>query len=402
MLRHGLVFLSLLLSAHSLNAQGEVLLPEITRAGGVETIPVAIQSADPQMATLLRQAFTVHGAYRIVSVERASFTLTLTPATERSVTLSISSGRPAQELFRQQVSGSNARQATLLAIDLAVAKTSGLRGFFAGTLAYLSDRTGKPEVYMGDILFGNIRQITRDNAICQNPQLSPDGSRLLYTTYFSKGFPDIYEINLSTRQRNALFSFKGTNTGAVFSPNGREISMVLSGTGNPELYVANAQGRNMRRLSYTDSLESDPAWSPDSRQIVFASDRSLGRPQLYLIDAAGGSAARRLPTNISGYCAEPDWNPANPRQIAFTIAQGGEFEVAVYDFDSGRSTVVSNGPGDALEPVWLRDGRHLIYTERTTQYRRLVILDTVTRQKSELYRSSWGNTYQADYIYPIN
>ncbi len=390
----------LLFSSLLLQAQDEVILPEITREGGVKTRAVAVQSPDQQLLGLLRQAFNVHGAYTLSSGDRAEFTIQLTPADNRTVTLIISSGSPSRELFRQRISGSNQRQAALRAIDLAVAKTTGLRGFFAGTLAFLSDRTGKPEIYVSDLFFGNIRQITRDNAICQNPQMSPDGSKLLYTTYFSKGFPDIYEINLNTRQRRALISFKGTNTGATYSPDGREIAMVLSGTGNPEIYVSNAQARNMRRISYTSSLESDPAWSPDGRQLVFASDRSLGKPQIYTVSSSGGSA-RRLPTNISGYCAEPDWNPANPNQIIFTIAQAGQFEIALYDSETGRSTVLSSGPGDAVEPVWMRDGRHIIYTERTTRYRKLVILDSETRVKSELYRSSWGDTYQADFIYPF-
>ena len=110
----------------------------------------------------------------------------------------------------------------------------------------------------------------------------------------------------------------------------------------------------MRRITKNNSLETSPSWSPDGKSIVYASD-APGRPQLFVASAVGG-ARRRLPTNISRYCAEPDWNPRNSSQITFTAAVNGGFQIALYDSKLQSSKIISNLKGSAVEPTWLNDG----------------------------------------------
>jgi TolB protein len=84
--------------------------------------------------------------------------------------------------------------------------------------------------------------------------------------------------------------------------------------------VSNAQGRQVARRTRTAAVEASPCFSPDGSQLIYTSD-AAGGPQLYIMPAAGGSS-RRLATNISGYCAEPDWSRGNPDLIAFTVRVG--------------------------------------------------------------------------------
>ena len=153
----------------------------------------------------------------------------------------------------------------------------------------------------------------------------------------------------------------------------------------------------MRLTRTKDAVEADPSWSPDGRSIVFTSDR-LGGPQLYRVSSRGGES-RRLRTNISGVCAEPDWNPLNPDLIAFTIVQGRRFAIALFDVREGRSRVLTPGPGDALEATWTNDGRHLIYTSGKGSRRRLVLLDVETGRSTGLQGNWSRNAYQADFVY---
>src|SRR5690606_1547922 len=143
---------------------------------------------------------------------------------------------------------------------------------------------------------------TRDNALALMPRWSPDGSKLLYTSFYRAGFPDIFQIDLGTYQRTTFVSFKGTNSGARYSPSGQQVAMILSGEGTPEVYVSNAQGRQVSRKTRSDAVKSSPCFSPDGSRIVFAMEPG---PQLYVMSAAGGSVSR-LSSGFSGYCAEPD------------------------------------------------------------------------------------------------
>jgi TolB protein len=380
-------------------AQSDVLPPVVRNLTG-EVTPVAVVSSNERVQALVSKAFSIHGAYVLAAQGKSDFTFSIEPTGANSVSLEILSGSPAQSLYKQQVSGKSLNDAALRAADLAVAKTSGLKGFFAGRIAFVGRRGSSTDLYEGDLFFQEVRQLTHDKVQCVRPCFSPDGKTILYTSYFRNGFPDIYKIDLASGKRDVFLSFNGVNTGPTYSPNGAQVAMILSGTGNSELYTIGSDCKNMVRLTKNKSLESDPSWSPDGKTIVLASDNSAtGKPQLYIIPAVGGTM-KRLPTNISSYCAEPAWNPVEPNIIAFTIAQAGAFEVAIYNISTSESHTVSQGAGDAVEPAWTRDGRHLIYTERNPNHRRLVLLDTKTGRKSYLGSNEWGDASQAGYVYP--
>ncbi len=349
------------------NGKSSESIGEVVVAG-LNQIPISI-SGSPELSELAHLAFSAHGRYRRVA-SGGQFELRFTSAGGNQVRVDVLKG--GQAITSQTVSGNSPRNALFRAADVAVKATSGLNGFFAAKLAFVSERSGRSEVFVSDLFLGEARQITRDNAHSLTPRWAPDGNRLLYTSFFKSGFPDIFLIDLSSLQRTTFVSLKGTNSGARFSPTGSQVAMVLSGEGNPELYVSNAQGRGITRRTRTDGVESSPCFSPDGSQIVYAAEPG---PQLYIMPAAGGSP-RRVTSRISGYCAEPDWSRADPNKIAFTMREGRNFQIGVLDLRTGQSKRVSKAPFDAVEPAWLADGRHLVFTARAANTRSLWILDT--------------------------
>ena len=372
----------------------------ITRYGTDTVRRIYIECADSGMNHLLRQAFATHGAFEVTARESAQFIFRFEVEEEARVRVAIASGDPPQNQYRESCMGRDTAHATLIAADLAVGKTSGLKGFFSGSMAFVSDRTGSREVYVADLFFRRVRQITNYGSTCLVPTLSPDGKDLLFTSYHGNGFPDTFHIDLNSRKLKLFAGFKGTNTGAKYGPLGNQVAIILSGSGNPELYVANQYGGNLRRLTRTAAMESDPSWSPDGRRLVFSSGEG-GRPQLYTISHTGRDM-RRLPTNYSRFCSEPAWNPLDPDLIAYTANIRGEFEIALYSMKSGVSRPLTSGygDGDAVRPVWTNDGRHLIYTERRPNRRRLLILDSKTGRKTVISPARFGNAAEAHFVYP--
>ncbi|NDV62108.1 biopolymer transporter Tol [Puniceicoccales bacterium CK1056] len=377
-----------------LPAQNPINLGDVVGSATVTTRTVQITGSPASLVNDAARLFDLHGGYKRV-VDRADFTLQFQSAGPTTVALEILSG--GKSLWKSSFQGSSQNDALYAAADAAVSRTLGIPGFFRSQVAFISDRTGSAEVYMSDILFKGIRQLTRDRSQCLSPNLSPDGQTVLYTSYHGTGFPDIYRIDLRTGKRTVFAGFKGTNTGATFGPDGRQVAMILSGSGNSEVYITNNQGRQLRRLTRSASLEADPSWSPDGRRIIFTSDQ-MGGPQIYTMDVQGRSVSR-VRTDISRNCSEPTWNPVDSGKIAFTAAVAGEFEVAVYSFKENKSTIISKGAGDAVHPVWLRDGRHLVYTERTPRYSRLMILDSLTGNRMRLSPSELNNAREASPAY---
>jgi len=405
---------SMAFASGSLLAQGTKDLGDVVIRADLKTISVTVSGSTTELNNLANLAFEAHGRYRRVA-SGGSFDIKFAPAGVNQVQVTVikrgssvsietemggraystagaSSGGGV--VLNQVAQGTSTRNALFRAADMAVTATSGLKGFFASRLAFISEYSGKSEVFVGDLFFGEVKPITKDNVHAMRPRWSPDGGKILYTSFFRSGFPDIFLLDLNSMQRTTFVNFKGTNGGARFSPNGSQVAMVLSGEGNPEIYVSNAQGRGVARRTRTATVEASPAWSPDGSRLVYTSD-AAGGPQLYVMPAAGG-AAQRLAMNISRYCAEPDWSAGDPNKIAFTAGMGGGFQIAVYDMAKRTSAkIVSKASGDAIEPAWLADGRHLIYTARAANSRSIYILDTETGKSTRLSPAQLKQTSQA-------
>jgi len=378
------------------------------------TTPITISSPSPELQDLALRAFGAHGRYKVVA-GGAAFGLAFAPAGANQVSVTITKGgkatvesdvggrtlraegSPGSVVASQTFAGSDMRNALLKAADFAVTKTSGLKGFFAGKLAFLSDKTGKTEIYTADLFFGDILRWTSEGKQIVSPRWSPDGTRIIFTSYRTS-FPDIYVLELNNRRISLYASFKGTNSGGRFSPNGQQVAMVLSGEGNPEIYVGTPQGRQIHRLTNDQFVEASPAWSPDGSRLIFTCD-AAGGPQLYVMAATGG-AMSRLPTDVSRYCAEPDWSAGDPNKIVFTARVGSGYQVAVYDMATRASKIVTHAPTDAIEPMWMADGRHVICGFRAANTSALYLIDTESGKATRLSPTGLGSASSATYLAP--
>ncbi len=369
-------------------------LGQITRTQfNVPELPIYVTSENAEVLAAARRAFEVHGAFKLATQAQAKYSLALTPDVG-GMHLKLTGGAAP---LSTNVQGPDLRRSALRACDKAVSHILGIPGFFDSKIAYVSDLSGNREIYAGDLLFNNVRRLTSDKSNSLYPRWSPDGAKLLYTGYFNTGFPDIFLLDFASSKRSTVASYKGTNTGAVFSPNGHYVAMALSSSGNPEIYIAGHDGKNPKRLTRTKALESSPVFSPDSSRLCFVND-SAGGPQLYEMNI-DGSNMRRITRGVSGHCTEPAWNPKRPNLIAFTAAYGRGFQIALLDNSTGTAQALTAGPGDGIEACWLNDGRHVVYTQRQGKQSKLRIFDTLSGRSADLHSARVGNTSQADALY---
>jgi TolB protein len=182
--------------------------------------------------------------------------------------------------------------------------------------------------------------------------------------------------------------YSGLNTGAALSPDGRRVAMILSKAGSPDLYVANSDGSNLTRLTFTKEDESSPCWSPDGQTICFVS-RVRGVAELYCIPAAGGSMDM-VRTGIPGNLTEPDWSP-DGKTIIFTAQRGG-FVLCTVPAGGGTGVVLSKPEsGEAIrgeDPSWAPNSRTVIFTRRVGDRRFLSLLDVITKQVKDVRQIS--------------
>ena len=371
---------------------------EVTIDVDKDKVPIRVSANTPELQALALQAFSAHGRYKLVA-SGYLFDVRFSALTATQVRVDISRGLMDTPVASEVVSGTSPRNALLRAADVAVVKTNGvgLRGFFTSRLAFILEHGRAEEIGTSDLFFGEARQITHDNAHALMPRWSPDGTRIVYTSYYKSGFPDIFLIDLATLRHDVFVSFRGTNQSARFSPDGSHVAMVLSGEGTSEVYLSNAEGRQVTRRTRSDAVKSSPCFSPDGSRLVFA--QQLGNnPQLYVMSVAGGTP-QRLVTGF-GFAAEPDWNRTHPNKIACTVKDHGSYQIAVYDFSKGSAEIVSKAAFDGIEPSWLPDGRHLVYTARDRTTSVLCILDTETGQSRRISATNLGPIQQASVWVP--
>lgn len=356
-------------------------------------IPVAVESNDAQVAALARAAFNAHGAYRVVAAGSARIQLRKLSDTSVAVTCQAGGGQT-----EQTVSGGDWVEATLRACDVAVVATGrsqNLRPFFAGRLAFVSDRTGKKEIYGSDLFLQAVRPLTNLNSISITPHWVRGGQEVLFTTYHNNNFTDIYAVNVASRElRDVVVGVRGTTIGAVSNPVNGDLAFASSARGNMDIYTANAAGKNTRVLARTDGVESDPAWAANGRELYFTSGPN-GRPSIHVIGTSGGTP-RRIATPGYGYATEPAANPVDAGKVAFTFQRGG-FGIGVVDTRIGEVRVITKA-GSFMHPVWCADGRHLVATQVAGRANSLVLVDSETGKTTRLSPAQMANCSEADYL----
>ena len=89
---------------------------------------------------------------------------------------------------------------------------------------------------------------------------------------------------------------QSVKTDPIYSPNGLKIAFISTHDGDPEIFLMNADGTGLKKLTDNTAVDAAPSWSPDGGKIVFTSDRS-GAFELYRMNA-DGSRQEMIPTPV--------------------------------------------------------------------------------------------------------
>jgi len=248
--------------------------------------------------------------------------------------------------------------------DAVYSRITGESGYFDSRVVFVSESGPKDNrqkrLAIMDYDGANLQFLTDSSSIVLAPRFSPNGDRVLYTS-FESGFPRINVLNVANVGRQQLQTAAGEMAFSPrFSRDGRQVIYSLSNGGNTDIYRTDLGTGQHVRLTSAPSIETAPSLSPDGTQIVFESDRS-GSQQLYVMSANGGEA-RRISFGQGRY-GTPVWSPRGDL-VAFTKQNAGRFHIGVMRLDGSEERLLTSSFLDE-GPTWSPNGRVIMFSRET-------------------------------------
>ncbi len=254
--------------------------------------------------------------------------------------------------------------------------SGGVPGISTTQITFVSDRTGHKEVWVMDFDGASQRQLTSLRGISLTPRWSPDSSRIAFTCYAPgrNGVvsAQICMFSLVSGKMIAWPHWSGTNSSPAWSPDGSKIMFMSSMQGNPDLYVADANGGHPKRLTFSVGVNTSPAWNPKTGQeVVFVSDRAgAGHPQLYTMNL-DGTNIEKIALEDAGYVIDPAWSP-NGQLLAFSWQRpNGNYDIYAMDISTHQLVQLTRDTGRNERPCWAPDGRHIVFESTRTGSRQI-------------------------------
>ena len=192
------------------------------------------------------------------------------------------------------------------------------------------------DIFQADLNGKIVKQLTHSKGYDAEATLSPDGKKMLYTST-KDGDIDLYIMDLKTGKEKRITNMIGYDGGAWFSPDGKKLiwrasrpkteaeikeykellAENLVAPTNMEVWVANADGSNARQVSSFGQANWAPAYMPDSKRIIFASNHEYKRGfpfNLYTMNEDGSNLTKI--SRDKGFDAFPMFSP-NGKKIVF-------------------------------------------------------------------------------------
>jgi TolB protein len=240
----------------------------------------------------------------------------------------------------------------------------GINGIAETKIYFVSTRSGSKEIWVMDYDGQNQHQVTHQGSISLSPRVSPDNSRVAFSSLAREGWSiRMYSLELGRMVSFPAGSAGGSNLSPAWSSDGSKIAFSSSRSGDSEIWVADGSGGNLRRVTSLAGPNVSPAWNPRTNaQIAFVGGRT-SEPQIYTMDQDGSNIQR---LTDSGYAVSPSWAP-NGGLLTFSWNRkygpgdpGGQ-DIYVFEIASMHWLQITHESGSNDFPSWAPDTRHIVF-----------------------------------------
>ena len=225
------------------------------------------------------------------------------------------------------------------------------------SVAFVSNRDGFHDIWVGLVGGGRLVRITNDPAAESHPQWSPDGTRIAYAKLKDSGFSDIWEVPaLGGAPRRIVRDASEP----AWSPDGR--SLAYTNLMTDMIWICDASGGNARAVTTPDSISRthrQPAFSHDGRRLAYIQRQSGPYGEMAIVDLATGRSRTVTADHVLSY--SPAWSP-DDAFLYFASSRGGTGNIWKIPAAGGPARQISAGQGDDLDISLSADGKRLVFS----------------------------------------
>jgi serine/threonine protein kinase len=211
----------------------------------------------------------------------------------------------------------------------------------------------------------------------------------------SMGSDNIFVMNADGTGVTRLTNGPGGNQSPDWSPDQTQIVFVSDREGTNQVYVMNADGSHVTSLTQGPSINSAPVWSKDGRHIAFVSNRD-GNLEVYVM-ASNGTGLIDLTMNAAADF-DPAWS-SDGRRIAFVSDRAGNNEIFVMNTDGSHLTRLTINPAEDRGPEWSPDGTLILFRRGLAGSREIYLLrllgsgtrTDLTNNPADDFAPSWAS-----------
>lgn len=289
---------------------------------------------------------------------------------------------------------------------------TGKDSIFTTKILFISDRTStkkdvRKEIYLMDFDGEKKQRVTYNNSLIMSPAIAPDNKSILYTSIESRwerskeGRPrkvqnlNLYHFDLKTRKQTPLSTLKGINSGAIFSADGENIYLTLSHLKNADIFKMNLKTKAKERITSHFLDDVDPHINKDGSLMTFLSGRS-GKAMIYTMDPSGTEKSVKRISYVGKFNASPRFSP-DGKEIVFASWVDDRFDIYKIDSDGNNLVRLTKDFGSNEEPWFSPDGQFIVFTSQRVISRKSAVQDVyIMNRDGEIIKKlteNYGKTF---------
>ncbi len=240
------------------------------------------------------------------------------------------------------------------------------------TMVFTSNATGSNDIWTSDLEGNTQRLLNWPNSEEHQPDWSPDGKRIIFTSDHNSSDINIWSIAINGTDPKQLTADSTVNKGGRYSPDGQHIIFLSKRTGKKELWIMNADGSQQKAIGFQSVIVNSPSWSPAGNKIVYVGCKlptskdvvispSTTSCNIYIITVDASETKQVTFGKFHDW--NPDWEAGG---IVFESNRNNDQALWLVNTDGTNLKQVNPNKNGGRHPKWDASGTAIVFSRNLT------------------------------------